>query len=144
MAHNIKNLLHNFLENENNWKLTLLRHWPHIIGDLRTKVCLEKIHKETLVLGVYDSCWLQELYLLSPILLKKINEKLENVHIKKLRFKQTGKKHIKEKKSTTTKKIVNKKITLTDNEKETLKNIKDPDLESALRKFLIRCYQDRK
>jgi len=143
MAHEIKNLLKKFLNVEDNWKITLLRQWIYIIGELQTKVCLEKIHDDFLTIGVYDSCWLQELYLLSPILLKTINEKLENRPIKRLRFKQVGRRYIAQKKNKAIDKTIGKNIILTTDEQETLKHIKDPALEKVLKKFLMRCYQYR-
>jgi len=142
MAKKIKNVIHSVFSKKNNWKIQLLQHWPKIIGELKTKVRLEKIQKDALVLGVYDSCWLQELYLLSPILLKRINQKLESHTFKRLRFKQVGIK--KSKKIRTRKKgaLTNKKITLTSKQKETLKKIKDPGLCDALKSFLERCHQE--
>ena len=144
MAKKIKNIIHTVFSKKNNWKIQLLQHWPKIIGELQTKVRLEKIHKDSLVLGVYDSCWLQELYLLSPILLKRINQKLENQTFKRLRFKQVGIKKRKKIKQNKRGEIpVNKKVTLTSKQEETLKKIRDPDLCDALKNFLIRCYQEK-
>ena len=145
MTQDMKNILHSVLQKQNNWKIRLLQNWPFIMGKLQNKVRLEKINDDSLVLGVYDSCWLQELYLLSPILLKKINEKLENKQFKKLHFRQVG---IKKNKVTKKEKIKeetkNNKIALTKKEKETLKKIKDPDLSSALKSFLLRCHRGQK
>jgi len=143
MAKKIKNVINSVFSKKNNWKIQLLQHWPKIIGELKTKVRLEKIHKDSLVLGVYDSCWLQELYLLSPILLKRINEKLENRAFKRLRFKQVG---IKQKRKTKQHKkgvLIRKKVMLTSKQEETLKKIKDPDLCDALKNFLQRCHEGR-
>lgn len=141
MPKNIKDLLPTLLKTDN-WKLTLLSQWSAIFGPLANKVHLEKIHDDTLILGVVDSCWLQELYLLSPLLLTTINETLDQNRIKQLRFKTIGIK--KQKQSVAPKKIVAKKeVTLTQGEREALKNIKDPQLENALKNFLVRCYQER-
>ena len=143
MAKKIKNILDSVFCKKTNWKIELLQNWPNIIGQLKTKVRLEKINNDSLVLGVYDSCWLQELYLLSPILLKKINEKLENHTFKRLRFKQVGMKEYKKKRKTKRGVLIHKEIILTTKEKETLKKIKDPDLCDALRSFLVRCHQGK-
>jgi len=143
MAKKIKNVIDTVFTQQNNWKIQLLQNWPAIIGKLKSKVRLEKINKDSLVLGVYDSCWLQELYLLSPILLKRINEKLENGSFKKLHFKQVGihkSKNVKKYKKGEDKKTI---ITLTNKEKETLKKIDDPDLSDALKKFLLRCHKGK-
>jgi len=140
MAYEIKEILKKVFKNNNNWKIKLLQQWPNIVGNLATKVRLEKINKDSLVLGVYDSCWLQELYLLSPVLLKTINEKLENCYIKKLRFKQAGIKRTKKRRDNKKKGYAKKEVILTHREKRTLERIKDPDLGKALEGFLIRCY----
>ena len=84
-----------------NWKVKLLSNWHIVVGDLSSKVTIEKIQKDSLTLGVRDSCWLQELYLISPVLLKTINQTLDHSRIKQLRFKVIGiKKKTKKKKST--------------------------------------------
>jgi len=88
MAKPIKNILDSFLKTNNSWKAQLLQDWPKIIGKLQDKVSIEKVQDSTLVLSVADACWLQELYLLSPVLLKTINQKLDRPRIKRLRFKQ--------------------------------------------------------
>lgn len=141
MIKNIKDLLPALLKTDN-WKLTLLSQWHTIFGPLSSKVHLEKIHEDTLVLGVQDSCWLQELYLLSPLLLKTINETLDQPRIKQLRFKTIG--IVKQKPIVSPKKVtIKKEVVLTQEERIVLKNIKDPQLEHALKNFLIRCYQER-
>ena len=142
MAENIKNVLHSVFSKQNNWKIKLLQNWPQIMGKLKHKVRLEKINHDSLVLGVYDSCWLQELYLLSPILLKKINQKLENKTFKKLHFKQVGiKKNKKTKKGLIKEEIIHTKTKLTQHEEKTLQKIKDPDLSEALKNFLLKCHR---
>jgi len=142
MAQKIKDVLPSVFENKNSWKMKLLQHWPSIIGKLKSKVRIEKIQKDTLVLGVYDSCWLQELYLLSPVLLSTINEKLENVRFKRLRFKQAGIKKVKRNKKEKEVAKEKKERNLTKKEELTLQRIKDPELEKVLKKFLIRCIQE--
>ena len=97
MAIPVKKFLDTLLSQKNNWHVELLTNWPTIVGSIRTNVQLLKIQEETLVIGVLDSCWLQELYLLSPLLIKTINEKLDQPRIKKLRFKTVGITHTKEK-----------------------------------------------
>ncbi|MDP3889280.1 MAG: DciA family protein [bacterium] len=143
MTHHIKQFLANITQSHSDWKTQLLHNWSQIIGTLHTKVTIEKIHQDTLVLGVYDSCWLQELYMLSPMLLKRINEQLDKPYLKHLQFKQA--RRIKkrtadtkqEKKSTLT------TITLTSVEQKALAQLNDPELKEVMKAFLIRCYQER-
>jgi len=143
MAKDIKQIINRILNPKNNWKIELLRDWPNIVGNLKNKVHIDKIKGDTLTLAVCDSCLLQELYLLSPILLKTINEKLENITIKKLRFKQMGIKKTKNRKKHKNRRHHKETIELSAIETITLKKIKDPDLEKALKKFLVRCYQEK-
>jgi len=143
MATPIKTFLHSLLQKEASWKVKLLQSWPSVIGKLHTKVKLEKIQETTLVLSVADSCWLQELYLLSPVLLKTINEKLDRPRIKRLRFKQAGIKEKKKKKAAPKRKKSVKQIQLNKTEQQALHKIDDKQLSALLEKFLKRCHQEK-
>ena len=143
MALHLKELLHTLIAPDKNWKTDLLYRWHDIIGSLHSKVRIEKIYSDTLVLGVFHSCWMQELYLLSPLLIKTINEKLDQPYIKEIRFKQVGLKQLKKsttKKNTYTKNII---VQLTKEDERSLEKIVDPSLRSALKAFRIRCYQEQ-
>jgi hypothetical protein len=142
MAH-IKQFLQNIIPQEEGWKQQLLENWPAIMGRLQGKVTLENIYEDSLLLGVPDACWLQELYLLSPTLIKQINEKLEFPRIKQVRFKQVGRV---QKKAVNTRQAfacAPKKVQLTDKEKQALSRIADTDLQAALESYLIRCHQEK-
>ena len=143
MAQPIKQLIHSVFDQPDNWKIDLLRNWDGIIGNLNTKVYLEKITDDTLVLGVTDSCWLQELYLLSHVILQVINEKLDRPRIKQLRFKKIGIRPVKKQTYTKPKPRTHTKRPLTNKEQHALTSIKDPQLQQALEDFLIRCYQEQ-
>lgn len=138
---NLKELLNTLINPGNNWKTDLLYRWKDIIGPLHSKVRIEKIHNDTLVLGVFHSCWMQELYLLSPLLIKTINEKLDQPYIKEIRFKQITLKKDKIKTSIT-KTIQKKEVVLSKADERTLAKIDDPILREALKAFRIRCYQE--
>ena len=142
MVISIKKILDDLLSQPNNWQLQLLNNWPIIVGSIRTKVQLLKIQEDTLIIGVFDSCWLQELYLLSPLLIKTINEKLDRPRIKNLRFKMVGISDKKEKKKVPSKRIVSKIVQLSSREQETLNQIKDEQLRQVLRDYLIRCHRE--
>ena len=60
-------------DKEHYWKFLLMSKWQQIMGNLACKVFILKIQKKTIVLGVSDSCWMQELNLLSELLKEKIN-----------------------------------------------------------------------
>ena len=61
MSHSIKDLLEAIAVEKQDWRWLLLNHWPQIMGPLHEQVRLEKIEGTTLILGVYQSSWLQEL-----------------------------------------------------------------------------------
>ena len=146
MTSHIKTLLQPLLQSkEQPWKIKLLQKWPQIVGPLARKVVIEKIYQELIVLGVYDSCWMQELYLLSPTLLQVINQNLDQPRMKQVRFKLIGKTEHKKKKSIA-KNHTNdvQPIKLTPTEQNALNSITDPHLRSALKAFLVRCYREKK
>jgi len=143
MAHKIEQLLDKIFSWNQSWHHTLIRDWHAIIGPLHSKVQLEKIETDTLVLGVYDSCWMQELYLLTPLLLRTINQKLDRPRIKQLRFKTVGKRQLKQGSARTPEVRKNRLVELNKREQEALKQVEDPQLQEALKRFLIRCYQEK-
>ena len=139
----LKDILHTIINPEKNWKTDLLYKWNEIIGPLHNKVRIEKIYDNTLILGVLNSCWMQELHLLAPLLIKTINEKLDQPHIKEIRFKQIGLKS--HKKTKTTPPVIKKKkeVVLTKEDECAIAKITDPALQEALKAFRIRCYQEK-
>lgn len=140
----IKNILSSLFDNQDKWQLHLLSQWDTILGHLKTKVQLVKILDDTLILGVMDPCWMQELYLLSNLLIKTINQNLDQPRIKYLRFKTIGIKKNKQKKRTSyVDKLAIKEVQLSSKEERALKQISDPSLENALRQYLVRCYQEK-
>ena len=68
MAALLRDLVPQILQHNDEWRLTLLRHWNTIIGTLQTRVRLEKIYDDTLIIGVYESHWMHELHLFSRYL----------------------------------------------------------------------------
>lgn len=143
MPTKLNDLLKKQIPQESSWKITLLEQWPQVIGDLHAHVTLEKIEDEVLILGVPDSSWLQELYLLSPMILQRINTNLDLPRIKRLRFKQVQRKKRTRATQKTTKSITPEAaVSLTHKEQRALNDITDPALRTALKKFLIRCRRE--
>ena len=66
-------IIHTMLGCSRNWKFQLVTNWPTIVGSLAARMHIEKIEHDSIIIGVCDSAWLQELYLLSDVLLQKIN-----------------------------------------------------------------------
>lgn len=140
MTRPIKDFIHLFVKNQNDWKIKLAQEWQSTLGALSAQVTLEKIDKDVAVLGVYDSCWMQELYLLSPLLIKTINTTLDQPHIKQLRFKKAERKKPKE--EPLKQLYTPKHVTLSHKEEHALRLVDDPLLRGVLKTFLIRCYQE--
>ncbi len=93
MIHSIRTFLEQFLDQTgNSIDRQLITQWHTIVGDLAHKMTLEKIDGSTLVIGVYDAAWMQELYLLSPLLIRKINKALGSQTVKALQFKRVVRK----------------------------------------------------
>lgn len=143
MAAPIKTVLDTLLNRQDNWQLQLLSHWPSIIGSMKANVQLLKIYNDTLVIGVMDSCWLQELYLLTPVLLRQINEKLDKPRITALRFKALGIKEKSIKRNIDHRTCLIKNVQLNAQEKERLASIKDEQLRESLKQYLLRCYREK-
>lgn len=146
MTSHIKTLLQPFLQSKmQQWKIQLLEQWSKIVGPLASNVTIEKIYEDAILLGVYDSCWMQELYLLSPTLLQTINQNLDQPRIKQVRFKLIAKKKNNKKETITShSKDDIPSIKLKKVEQVALQRIKDPHLRSVLEKFLIRCYREKR
>jgi hypothetical protein len=139
----LQSLLDNLLAEQDSWRLQLLKHWPSILGSLSTKVQLEKIADDHLVLAVTDSCWLQELYLMSPLLKQTINKKLDQPRIKTLRFKIVAKSRFAQYPAQAQRvQRTFKPSVLTPAEEQSLARIQDEALKKALADFLQRCKQE--
>lgn len=143
MTQHIKNIVHSLFKADT-WKLKLLSDWQLIVGTLADKMRLEKIEGRTVIIGVYQSSWLQELYLLSHVLKHSINEHLGHPHVTMLKFKAATKKIEKEpiKKNTKIAPLL-KPIVLTQKEQQSLEKLQDPELKQVLHAFLSRCHYQK-
>jgi len=142
MARHIKNIFSTVIPQYESWKINLIEHWNTILGDLYEHVTLINIKDNRLVLGVYDAVWLQELYILSPVLIKTINDYLGSDYVANLRFKNIGYKkkqrNITTKTSHSTRPKTCKPL-LSSQEQTALIAIGDSELRNALERYLIRC-----
>jgi hypothetical protein len=87
MAVLVKQIVPRILRPKAEWHTVLLESWDAIVGSLKTRVRLEKIFEDTLIIGVHESHWMQELHLLSNVLIDSINQYLGERRVKQLRFK---------------------------------------------------------
>ena len=130
-------LANHFAAQIGDWQMRIMQGWGEIAGELSKQARVEKIIKDTLVLGVYDTCWMQELHLLSSVICQKVNQYIGQKQIRQIRVKYVQK-HVF--RPLLAKPINNNpQINLTSPELQTLKNIIDPELRSAIQSFWIRC-----
>lgn len=139
MAVLIKDIVPSFFQQKQGWHASLLANWDQIVGSLKTRVRLEKIQDDTLIIGVYESHWMQELYLLSQLLIDTINQFLGESRIKKLHFKLVEERKRSEKKMAVHKPQLRQEVMLTIAQKRALEAIADAQLKEALIQFWSRC-----
>lgn len=136
----LNQFLPNLLNSNNDWRFQLLQNWQSIVGSLKTRIRLEKIYENTLIIGVYEAHWMQELFLLSKVLLDSINKNLDKPRITQLKFKLVEevkkKKAPKEQGSTS---AINFK--LSSDQSRALASLQDKELSKVLESFLMRCME---
>ncbi len=142
MSKQLKNLLENIISPESDWKICLLSRWQEVVGGLKTKVRLEKINDDTLIIGVYDSAWMQEIFMLSNVILQKVHKVIGKDKIKKLRFKLVEEKKL-EYKNKSNPASKEKAYKIEPKFKRALENIKDTQLQNVLEKYLIQCLNNK-
>ncbi len=157
MASSIKNMLANFLEKPGAaltsnsaprpvWHIKLISEWPKVVGALHEQMRVEKIQGDLLTIGVFNASWLQELYLLSPMLIKSINDYLQHPYVKQIKCKAAARKqvddiHSARKQEKTESRIVSRPLTSV--EKKTLASVEDPELRSMLETLLYVTHGNR-
>jgi hypothetical protein len=143
MVLNIESLLKkHWSKKTSGWKLKIIMEWHQIVGNLHERVRVEKVYDDTLVLGVYDTCWMQELHLLSNMIINKVNRHVDSNHIKKIRLKYVEKHQFKKAKARTYTKNTDQVLSKT--ETAVLQKMKNHDLQSVLKDFLVRCHNENK
>lgn len=92
MAHSLKTLVQQALSKQQApvWHLQLFEQWHTIVGDLQQVMRLEKIVGNMIIIGVYDASWMQELHMLSSVLIQTINQHLDAPYINRVRFRQVA------------------------------------------------------
>lgn len=138
----IKSLLGKTLKiNKPAWHHKLITEWHDVVGNLANIMTLEKVHGTTLVIGLYEHSWAQELYMLSDVIIKTINQHLDQPVITKLYFRlaNSADQQLPEIVPLPTDLQPRAPIPLTSREQQALNGIEDEDLKTALSAFLTRC-----
>jgi hypothetical protein len=148
MAKTIKLMLREIIVPEHAWKVTILNNWESVIGELKTKVFIEVILDEQVILGVTHPALAQELLFLSPLIKQKINALFTQERIKKIGFRVIQKRPIgsecfieQRNYDNCLKKEISSIYPLTIRQHEVLALLKDPDLKASCEKFFKRCLQ---
>ena len=134
-------ILVNIIPEQHLWKIKLFNQWDKIVGNMKGRVRIEKLTENSLTIGVCHATWAQELFFLSPMIKKKINNILKEEKIKNIRFKTVN---FNQKKGPSAKSVKSKnkryvEHCLTISEHGTLKSIGNDELAEALEQFYVRC-----
>jgi hypothetical protein len=138
---NISTILSTLIAPEHAWKMKLFTHWPSIIGKLSSVVTIEKIDGSTLFLTVSHPTWAQELNLLTPMLLEKINACLPEKPIRAIRcsFKIKPKALIQHERIPWQKNTNEPTEPLSQQEEKVIASLTDNELQSTLAGYFKRC-----
>ncbi|MBA3954764.1 DUF721 domain-containing protein [Candidatus Dependentiae bacterium] len=141
MAILLEHLIPKVLSVASEWHIRLLKDWQIIVGSLQTRICLEKVEKNIVFIGVYEYYWMQELHLLSRFIVAKINNHLGDSHVAEVRFRviDLPKKQRLPRPAFKHEQCVVEPPALTSREQQALMKIKDEQLRCALTQFLRRC-----
>ncbi len=141
MTQHVGSHIRNAIPQEHQWKISLLKEWPTIVGNLKDKVSLHSVGESHLVLTVSHPSLAQELYMLQDMLKHKINSFLQSERITSLQFRTYSATKKKKQNSSTKKRYVEpeKDVTLNVREQKTLHTVKNKELRDALCAFYITC-----
>ncbi len=143
MVHGVDALMRIFLQKHGHtWQMYLIQNWRTIVGNLHTRICLEKIQEDTIVVGVYDAHWMQELFLLNSMLLTMMNAHFDKPYIKQIRLKlaKQNPETVKKKKKLPAAAVgPSLTINLTEEHRVALAQVKDSELQKILQDFLGYC-----
>lgn len=141
MAHSLKALVQQALSKQQApaWHLQLFERWHTIVGDLQQVMRLEKIIGNMLIIGVYDASWMQELHMLSGVLVQTINQHLDAPHINRVRFRQVARTTLKKIRTAADSIPATAPLpSLTHTQQAVLNKISDEQLRAYLHTFLAR------
>jgi hypothetical protein len=128
----LKDIVNNINQiNKFSWHYEFIKSWPTIARGLEEHLSIGNILKDTVTLEVHDSSWIQEVHLLSPVILNRIQQFYPA--IQKIKVSKISKKRIAQKKEILS---LNK---ITDQEKNVVKIVKDKELAKALLSYYTIC-----
>lgn len=143
MVKKIDLILEDFFNKEDS-RFILYKNWHEVVGDLATKVSIEKVVQDTLFISVSELHWMHELYALSEIIIERANDLIKKYSKNdretlfkdlKLKYKQKKDSRINPGKKIPIK--VSRDFVINKKQEEALKNIQDSELRLCLKKYLI-------
>lgn len=144
MAKALSIILEEVVQKDVQWKIDVLQNWASIVGTIALHSRVEKISQDTIIVGVYDACWLHELHMLSQDLLCSINAYLKQHKIVHIRFKQVARHKKTDRSSLLKSSIVERKcLKLGNKQQEALRELVDRDLAEALQKVWYHCVKEK-
>ena len=142
MGRSVKDCLERLLVASENWRFTVLKNWSTIMGSLVQQARVERMYDDMIVIGVYEVHWMQEFYMLSHVIIRKINEHAGENRIKKLRFKLIGRSQERVQKKKISGVCSSKKgRIITSREKEVLSSVRDVHLQQVLLRLFERIQE---
>lgn len=131
--------LNTALPRSDDWQTSLARGWTTAVGELATHMRLEQIRGNLLIIGVYDSHWISELFMLAPRIVQEINGFLGGSYVAQIRF-VLANQTVKQTSSQPRKKMRDFRepisaMQMTARQAQILASIKDVQLHDALEKF---------
>jgi len=136
----MKDLLGSVLTTKGNWQIRLMKDWSLIVGDLHEQMRLERVLGNVLVVGVYDSHWLHELSMLSPLVMQTINEHLGGNFVVRIRFIVVERKEKKSEQPVSRERDLGMpEIAMNSRQEYVLRSVKDVQLQKVLEKVFYRC-----
>lgn len=139
MAFSLETLMAGILGVDDDWRKRLVKEWPKLVGDLHTRMRFEKISHDVLVIGVYDIHWMHELYMMSPMILEALNNRLGGNYIAKIRFAVVNKTERSCPQSLSKHHESVSANPLAERQQKMLAKVKDEQLQEALSKLWYRC-----
>jgi hypothetical protein len=143
MALPIKEVLDRILSSSDGWQSKLVKNWKACVGPLHEQIRLERIYKDTVVLGVYNVHWMQELYLLSRTILYGINHMLGGQHVNHLKFQLVARSISTRKRQRIALPLDYPCHQITHKENRALEQIKDPELKKLLYAYLLKISREK-
>ncbi|MBN2267487.1 MAG: DUF721 domain-containing protein [Candidatus Babeliaceae bacterium] len=145
----LKELVARVVPKSRDWQTVLFAGWQFAVGDLHQHMRLERVDGSRLVVAVYDSHWMHELFMLAPAIIKAVNEYIGSPEVSHIKFTLARSRRrsssLKENDSAKVKKDLGEsresaaRPQIGARHELVLRSVKDDELQEVLRGFFNRC-----